>query len=259
MSSQHIPKRPSPIQSLPAELLEQFFTWCSSPHPLTHVCSFWRYRVLSLPHLWSFIYVPFREGLVYEEDVHRTRTRIEHALRLSKDVELSIHFDSIDAESGMLVPGESKAIEDLYESLLALLITQAGRWGAIYLSTNHDIADTILAVPASSAPRLRTIRLSRDSYTLPGADEKPDGTILFSESLRSLRKPSFFFLTHPGYASARWPNLTELAFCHICKESATPGIFALFPSLCTLSVGCNYQPKAPIQSRRMVLDTPARN
>ncbi|KAJ7607871.1 hypothetical protein FB45DRAFT_1067627 [Roridomyces roridus] len=192
----------SPLRRLPTETLGEIFMhtvpsirdlvrWNGfgmnqSPWVLIHVCSRWREIAISLPSLWSLIYMDQRYPLaVAEMQVQRAKT-------------LRVHIHG-RTEFGLQPISETRILE--------YLISHSTRWEEFSIEMRENF-DVLLPTLRDQVPLLRRLSLewNEDLYT-----EDPEESIDYFETATSLVE---LRICYPGIISFS-PSLQQLTRYHV--------------------------------------------
>ncbi|KAJ7607875.1 hypothetical protein FB45DRAFT_1130546 [Roridomyces roridus] len=193
----------SPLRRLPTETLGEIFVqtipsmrdldkWNGfgmnqSPWVLTHVCSRWREIAISLPSLWSLIYVDQRYPLAAAE------TQVQRAKTLRVHIHGRIGYD----------------LEPISETrILEYLISHSARWEEFSIEMTDDF-DILLPTLRDQVPLLRRLSLEWDE-DLYIAD--PEDSIDYFETATSLVD---LRLRHRGNPISFSPPLQQLTRYHV--------------------------------------------
>ncbi|KAF8800305.1 hypothetical protein BYT27DRAFT_7200197 [Phlegmacium glaucopus] len=220
----------APVRRLPMDILGVIFIDCLATHRnpimdpseapilLTHICRDWRSIALSIPRLWSRMYIPVLQGITqYQYEPLSFRDRMEARceqtqrwLRLSGACPLSIAIMPV------------RGLGPFHRPLLDAIIQSSRRWQQFELGPlspfSHDFK-RILGLSADDLCMLREIRIHWHQ-----------SGILTAQGLRSISIANI----HLGGIPPNWKNLHHL-FIH---SHVTLGIAHQMLSYCCNLVAC---------------------
>ncbi|KAJ7050001.1 hypothetical protein C8F01DRAFT_1264531 [Mycena amicta] len=232
----------SPIAKLPVELLGEIFLstladWSPmteepsklhvEPLTLSHVCAHWRAIALSLPMLWSTLWID--------------RPRAAHVpmvalwLERSHSFPLSIHLRQTDHKICLSYP--TAAEHQFTEEIFTLLVPHFPRWQTAELLFKSGPQEALAALPLSDESMLENVSLDVDSWDPCSADALQ--AALFSRpSLRSIT-----FLPGSQPHTVPWASLTYLVTNGPeCTTDTVLGILGASSALTTAGFTLSDQP-----------------
>ncbi|KAJ7607898.1 hypothetical protein FB45DRAFT_947199 [Roridomyces roridus] len=154
----------SPLRRMPAETLGEIFTWAlpslvdldqrksfikQSPWVLTHVCSQWRATAISMPSLWSMLYVDRSYSLAAAE------AQIPRAQRLK------IHFYG----------SEEREVRPQVR-LLPFLIEHSARWEDLNIQLTEGLLPVLPSI--RNVPSLRRVAFEWNEDEDDDSDDEDD-------------------------------------------------------------------------------------
>ncbi|KAF8800298.1 hypothetical protein BYT27DRAFT_7064379, partial [Phlegmacium glaucopus] len=234
----------APVRRLSMDILGVIFIDCLATHRnpimdpseapilLTHICRDWRSIALSIPRLWSKMYIPLLQAVTQCRDEPlsfrgRMEARCEETqrwLRLSGACPLSI----------AIMP--TRLLSPSHRPLLDAIIQSSRRWQQFELgplSPHSDDFKRILSLSADDLCMLREIRLdSTDSPNLE--DPWFQGGVITAQGLRSISLSNNYLNVFALGVPPNWKNLHHL-FIH---SYVTLGITRQIMSYCCSLVAC---------------------
>ncbi|KAF8814499.1 hypothetical protein BYT27DRAFT_7206060 [Phlegmacium glaucopus] len=216
----------APVRRLSMDILGVIFIYCLATHRnpimdaseapilLTHICRDWRSIALSIPRLWSKMYIPLLQGYRYEplSSIRDGEDRMEaHSdetqrwLRLSGACPLSI----------TMIPAAGLVS---HQPLLDAIIQSSRRWQQFELgfsSPDSDVSKRIFSLSADDLCMLREVRLHSMDNPSPDTGENlwHQSGILTAQGLRSISIARIYPDIFPIGIPPNWKNLHHL-FIH---------------------------------------------
>ncbi|KAF8814501.1 hypothetical protein BYT27DRAFT_7206075 [Phlegmacium glaucopus] len=216
----------APVRRLSMDILGVIFIYClatyrnpimdasEAPILLTHICRDWRSIAVSIPRLWSRMYIPLLQGYRYgpissiQGGEGRMEARSEETqrwLRLSGACPLSI----------TMIPAAGLVS---HQPLLDAIIQSSRRWQRFelgILSPYSDVSTRILSLSADDLCMLREVRLHSMDNPSPdtGEDLWHQSGILTAQGLRSISIAHVYPDMFPIGIPPNWKNLHHL-FIH---------------------------------------------
>ncbi|KAF8800306.1 hypothetical protein BYT27DRAFT_7200204 [Phlegmacium glaucopus] len=242
----------APVRRLSMDILGVIFIDCiatyrnpimdpsEAPILLTHICRDWRSIALSIPRLWSKMYIPLLEAvtqvrydpLSFRDRMEARSEETQRWLRLSGACPLSI----------AIMPAEG--LGPSFRPLLDAIIQSSRRWQQFELgpissfSSSSDVYKRIFSLSADDLCMLREVRLHSPGSAKSIEDPNPNwlqSGILTAQGLRSIS------IANTSYMGAfdmgvppNWKNLHHL-FIH---SHVTLGIARQMLSYCCNLVAC---------------------
>ncbi|KAJ6616670.1 hypothetical protein B0H10DRAFT_1379692 [Mycena sp. CBHHK59/15] len=230
-----------PVAKIPVEILGEIFEWSLGywvpmtdekpslvfqPLILSHVSSHWRRVALSMPMLWSTIWID--------------RPRAAHLsmvplwIERSRNCLLSIYLRQSDPKSchSLSVSDE----HDLTDEILALLMPHVRRWHTIDFTFRTIAQHSLLSFPRNEAVALKCIALQVDSWDTTSADLL-QSTLYSQPSLRSIQ-----LWQNSNQKHVPWKQLTHLEADLECTIDTCLSILATSPTLARATFTCSADP-----------------
>ncbi|KAJ6456407.1 hypothetical protein C8R45DRAFT_577828 [Mycena sanguinolenta] len=242
VSEQSRPGSPNaPVQKLPVELLGEIFSWTLGewgpmtdgtsamllePLTISHVCGHWRSVSLSMPMLWSTIWID--------------RPRVSHIpmvklwIERSRTCPLSIHLRQTDPKSCLSFPTSTE--HDLTDEIFAVLLPHLSRWQTVDLIFKTDTQRSLVSISGDEAVALEHAALQVDSWDSAGADSI-QSALYFRPSVRSV-----CLYPSSDQHHVRWEQLTHLEAELECTLETWLSLLASSPTLCSAKFACSAQP-----------------
>lgn len=216
------------------------------PLIFSHVCRHWRYVALSIPMLWSTIWID--------------RPRPAHVpmvklwLERSMPCPLSLHLRQSWPQSSCkrMDPHEY----ELTDVILHLLSAHINRWRVVDFSFSHEAHQPLLSLPKGPdiAPRLESVTLRFDSESWDPSSIKTVERTLYSNT--SIRCMEFSFRrTPPSDIHVPWSQLTHLIVMFDCTIEVCMNLFASCPALVGLQLRCSSDIETRFKEEPLCLPT----
>ena len=218
----------APVRRLSMDVLGVIFSHCLATHRnpvmssseapilLTQICHDWRSIALSIPQLWSRLYIPtlgrpqhYRpETLPYVlEGERRMEARIEEVqrwLRLSASCPLAIT---------MMPAGDPIS----HPPLLDIIIQSSRRWQQLelsFVSSESDILTRLVSLSPDDLCMLRELRIYSLCTMINGQEVQDDllyqSGLLTAQGLRSISIANIQIDAFPAGIPPNWKNLNHL-------------------------------------------------
>ena len=256
----------APVRRLSMDVLGVIFSHCLATHRnpvmspseapilLTQICHDWRSIALSIPRLWSRLYIPTLgrplhhrpEDLPYVlEGERRMEARIKEVqrwLRLSASCPLAIT---------MMPAGDPSP----HSSLLDTIIQSSRRWQQLELSSESGILARLVSLSPDDLCMLRELRI-HSLYTMVNGQEVQEDLLyqsglLTAQGLRSISIADMQTNAFPAGIPSNWKNLNHL-FIH-CPISI--GLAHRILSHCSNLVACLLEIARQWDDIEMTFDT----
>ncbi|KAF8814506.1 hypothetical protein BYT27DRAFT_7206083 [Phlegmacium glaucopus] len=240
----------APVRRLSMDILGVIFIYCLATHRnpimdaseapilLTHICRDWRSIALSIPRLWSKMYIPLLQGVTeyrYEplssiqDGEDRMEARSEETqrwLRLSGACPLSI----------TIIPAGGPVS---HQPLLDAIIQSSRRWQQFelgFISPDSDLLKRIFSLSADDLCMLREVRLHSTNTSSPDTGENVwhQSGILTAQGLRRISIAHIHPDMFPIGIPPNWKNLHHL-FIH---SWVALGIAGQMLSYCCNLISC---------------------
>ena len=259
----------APVRRLSTDVLGVIFSHCLATHRnsimsaseapilLTQICHEWRSIALSIPRLWSRLYIPtlgrpphYRpENLSYVlEGERRMEARIEEVqrwLRLSAACPLAIT---------MMPAGDPIS----HPPLLDTIIQSSRRWQQLelsFLSADSDILTRLLSLSPDDLCMLRELRIYSLYSAVNGQEVQEDllyqSGLLTAQGLRSISIANIQTDAFPAGIPPNWKNLNHL-FIH---SPILLGLAHSILSYCSNLVACLLKIAGQWDDIEMIPDT----
>ena len=238
----------APVRRLSTDVLGVIFSYCLATHRnsvmsaseapilLTHICHDWRSIALSMPRLWSKLYIPtLGRALHYRPEflpyIHEWERRVEAR---TEEVQRWLRLSAACPLAITMMPAGDPAS---HPPLLDAIIQSSRRWQQLELgfhSPNSDVLTRLLSLSPDDLCMLRELRLYSLYATLNGQEVQEDllyrSGLLTAQGLRSISIVEVQSNSFPAGIPPNWKNLNHL-FIH------SPILLGLAHSM--LSYCCN--------------------
>ncbi|KAJ7249301.1 hypothetical protein C8J57DRAFT_688035 [Mycena rebaudengoi] len=226
------------VNTLPVELLGEIFGWSLGdwgsmtedkstlvlePLILSHVCGHWRTVTITMPMLWTSIWVD--------------RPRAAHIpmvqlwIERSRSCQLSIYLRQTDPKSFT-----TSDEHDCTDEILSLLIPHAHRWQTVDFTFMGTAQKSLLSLQPFQAVALEHVALQVDSWDTTNADLL-QSIIYPHPSVRSIH-----VLPNTSQQYVPWKQLTQLNAELELTIDTCLGILSSCPSLSTATFTCSADP-----------------